>query len=76
MAVEIVAGRTSDQRAVKRRFGRSYSLRSLLILVTLSAIGARFVGAEFLAYEAEQQGLAALDTIGSVRPFNPSKIFL
>ena len=57
----------SQQRKRKRRFGLRWSLRSLLILVTLSAIAARFVGAEFLAYDAEQRGLAALNKFGALQ---------
>lgn len=42
-------------------------MRSLLILVTLSAIAARFVGAELMVYQVEQRSLAALNKIGALR---------
>ena len=71
-----MAGWNNKLRRPKWRFGLRWSLRSLLILVTLSAVAARFVGAEFMAYEAEQRSLAALNKIGAVSRHEPISVVI
>jgi hypothetical protein len=70
-----MAGQLSKRQFTGCWLSPRWSLRSLLLFVTLSALASRFVAGEYFAYQTEQRALAALNQFGTVSVEHPYKSF-